>query len=352
MPKPTKALIGGGVLLLAAGGVLAWQLSRQFGSGGQVLSANSAASEQSAEASPDSDSPTRLRRGMPNMGEGDRMMIPGGGRNGSDFQWSSEDSSPEEIEARLTAMRLNSATPPDEAMNFEAFDTSVADVKLLDEAFAASLTSGEWAEIIGSWRTFVRPLIEGDAPAFTAAIAELGGSDTGASNLFGTLSGYLHGAAVAWEASKIRRANIVGGPDLPALPNMPGMTLPEGAVPMMATTSETEDEAGQVTRLHTVNLPLAGIFPQLTDAPDTTRYFEIWTPARLEGSKSDQADLGMSVFLARVDNRWTPAAVRLGLRSEAANSQFRSAMQEARSQRRERAEQAQQAENDGQGGGN
>ncbi len=350
MPKPTKALVAGGVLLVAAG-VLAWQISRQFGSGGSVLSASSAASEEATEASPTSDGPVRRRRAMPNMGEGDRMMIPGGGRNGDDFQWSSEDSSPEEMEARMASMRLNSATPSNDDMDFEAFDADVADVKLLDEAFAASLTSGEWAEVIGSWRTFVRPLIEGDAPAFTAAIAELGGSETGAANLFGRLSGYLHGAAVAWEASRIRQANIDGGPDLPALPNMPGMSersLPEGAVPMMAMMTETDDDDGNSMSLHTVNMPLLGIFPQLNDAPNSTRYYEIWTPARLEGSKSDKADLGLSVFLARIDNRWTPAAVRLGLRSEAANSQFRSAMQEARAQRREH---VQQAEDDTQGGG-
>ncbi len=328
MIQPTKAVVGVGVLCLAAAGVLAWQVTKQFGGSSSVVSANTAVAKTDDHGPP--------RRGVPNMGEGTGLRVPGGAGDGEEFAWNSDNMTPEDMAAIDAQMTLNSGTPSDESMDFELFDTSVADVMLMEKAIEAKLTSGEWSEVAKAWRSFVQPLIDGDATAFAAAVGDLGGVSDGADGVYNNLSGYLMGAAVAWEASKIRRANVDGGPNMPALPNIPGMKLPEGAVPMMAMTNVTNDDQGNEKKTHSVNMPLTGLFPALREANDRTRYLEIWTPSRLKDSKGDKADLGLSVFMARVNNQWTPAGLRMGLRSDKANSRFSEAMSAARATRRQR----------------
>jgi len=219
----------------------------------------------------------------------------------------------------------------------EAFDAAVPEL----DRRARELFSGERVDrrlgLIKTYASLVRPLLRSDAAAFERAFLDLGASAPGAdgrvtAEAFGRLTAALNGAAVDLGSATIDRSPDVAR-SVPRLPEVEGMSFspPGGGAAVMTMRTNRTNDAGESDTVHGVLVPTAKLFgiDEIARSPGVV---EVFAPARMPGSGSDEADVALSVFLAwdPSDSRWEPAGFRLGLRNDAVHERV-----EARARKRE-----------------
>lgn len=201
-----------------------------------------------------------------------------------------------------------------------------------------------------AWAGFLRPLILGDAPAFSAAYLSLGGvtrdPDTSTSTststtpgttqaqtdpppapgswLYGRLEPLLRGASLALDAMTIRTPGLDGAPPVPTIPSFPGMDFrpdPTRAIVMMQQTNRSSPDGSASPTLREMTMPMGHMFG-VQALPQDARRVEVWTPARMAGAQGNRADLGVAVVMAWDERSmaWRPEAMRIALYSERAGS--------------------------------
>lgn len=322
---PKTKLIGASALAVVALGLAGWLAYRSMGGGRSVRSASQATSEQEPRGAPG-----ELSAEPPGEGAPREVMM-----DGPPPKWM-------QIEQDSFAEYQGEFEFPSKADAIEAFDTGTEDLVLVAEQDEALGTLGVGARrgLIESWRRFMRPLLAADAEAFEQAVADLGGvtdagesGQTGASSLFGMLSGYFEDSRVAMSAARIVERDPMNRREVPAAPSMkmpPGMSGNAVMIPMMVDVMQGADDAPTIRNM---NVPLGSLFPDAAAlAAEGATTMEVWAPAKLAGVGGKKADIGPSVFfvLDRDRNAWQPVAMRVALVSDKAASELDDMMKNAR----------------------
>jgi hypothetical protein len=365
MPELNTKAVGAIGLTAAAVTLGAWQITRFAGSADTVMSA------EAAQQARDQADPQARPEGRPDTGPGSA--------SGED---TIADGAPADNDA--PANRSVSSGPgggwlardplgedPARAFSFtEVADASEAAAQLVTAAEALApaaeaepelIQMGQPArlDLIDAWRLFVSPLVSGQEDRFAGAVSRLGGvteSEDGgspASRLFAQLSPVLQNAALDLGAAVVRSVDPTSPGEVPTVPTMSlaamqaqgrnanrgsgGGGLPPGAVPIMMIANQNTDQATGVQRRdQALEIPLHAVFPDAAErAGKGARTIEVWTPTRMQGQRTDSADIGLSVFMVhdRAARAWQPIALRVRLVSEAAQDRVRDSMRAARAAR-------------------
>ena len=307
-------------VVVAAVGVLAWQVSSQLGPR-KVRSAQSAEREAAPggafddiEIGPD---------GEPIDGEGRRVEI---GGDGPPPAWVTD--TPESgIESYSFPKASDAVAVLDGA-------PSVLTAKFDEDEGAGAVSAGGRQSAVEAWVSFVRPVVADDREGFARVVADFGGvtepgveGNIPADNLYGRLNPMLSSSPIALDQARIRLADPSAREDVPAPIAHPSINLEPGAVMMMMMRSEMIDDAtGETSSREAVAIPLQLLFPAAAESVDNgAKVVEVWTPAKVKGSGGSDPDLGTSVFLAwnaRAQS-WQPVALRVTFLSEKGRAKLR-----------------------------
>lgn len=318
--KVIGAAVAAGVGVALAG----WVVMNQLVGGREIRSASATSRLEPRDPAPDADGDEEAAPSEP------RRRTGGGGPPPS---WATPPATPEGGWSFPPARSAADAVA--------ILDAGVTTVEQLVQGPAdlGPLAGASKLGLVRAWRDFIAPVLAGDEAGFANAVASLGGmvgdDNALAGSVFRQLSTYLGGASVDTDAVTAQRVTGDDPREVPGMPSIPAGTGNPTGVPMMVEVSRTTDEAaGTGSERHSVQIPLASVFPDAARAQQGgAPVVRIWTPARMDGSKAQAPDCAVSTYFVWTQDRatWSPVAVRLTLESDRAKDKLRDAMRQARS---------------------